>query len=181
MPETTAPTSAVPEFVDLVCADLALLHAEFEAIVAANFLTPPPIDRLPRGESGPPMRVPAGLAWLGVNYRDAGDTAHAINAAHRQRSPPVLTSPFAMQFRADHDRDRTAERQVMLSIRLRRLPAVLCNGYGGQQPGASRLAMMPVACQQVCGSAYGMGWIVLIVQHVLGCPTAVPPSLRDHD
>ena len=111
MPETTAPTSAAPEFVDVVCADLALLHAEFEAIMAANFLTPPPADRLPHGESGPPMRVPAGLAWLGANYRDAGNTAHAINAVRRQRSPPVLTLPFAVQ--SERTVTGRAERQVM--------------------------------------------------------------------
>ncbi len=88
MPETTRPTSAAPEFMELICADPALLDAEFEAIVAANFPPPPPGDRLPSRESGAPTRVPASLARPGVDYPDAGDTAHAISTPRRQRSPP---------------------------------------------------------------------------------------------
>lgn len=78
MPETTRPTPAAPEFVELVCADPVLLHAEFEAIVAANFPTPPSGERPPRVESGAPTRRPVGLARPGVNYRDAGGTAHLV-------------------------------------------------------------------------------------------------------
>lgn len=92
MPETTRPISAAPEFVELVCADPALLHAEFEAIVAANFPTPPPGDRLPRGESGAPTRVPVGPARPSVDHRGAGDTAYATSSLRRQRSPPPLTT-----------------------------------------------------------------------------------------
>ena len=95
MPEMTTPTSAAGEFVDLICADVALLHAEFEAIMAANFPPPPPVDRLSLSKSGPPMRVPADLAWPHMKYWDAGETTHAINVVHRQRSPPALTSPLA--------------------------------------------------------------------------------------
>ena len=90
MTEIAAPTSALPEFVDLVCADSALLHAEFEAIVAANFPTPPPADGLRRGGSGPPMRIPAGLTWPGVMYRNARDIAYGIKGMRRERSPPAL-------------------------------------------------------------------------------------------
>jgi hypothetical protein len=92
MPETTRPTSAAPEFVELVCADQALLDAEFEAIVAANFPSSPPGGRLPRGESGAPTRVPVGLTRPGVDHRSAGATAHATNSPRRQRSPPHLTT-----------------------------------------------------------------------------------------
>ena len=93
MPETTRPTSAAAEFAELVCADPVLLHAEFEAIVAANFPTPPLGERPPRGESGAPTRVPAGLARPGVDYLDVGGTAHAMSTLRRQRSPPPLTIP----------------------------------------------------------------------------------------
>jgi hypothetical protein len=93
MPVTTRPTSAAREFVELVCVDPVLLHAEFDAIVAANFPTPPPGERPPRGESGAPTKVPVGLARPGVDYRDAGSTAHAMSTPRRQRSPPPLTIP----------------------------------------------------------------------------------------
>ena len=93
MPETTRPTSAAREFVELVCADPVLLHAEFETIVAANFPTPPPGERPPRGESGAPTRGPVGHARPGVYYRDAGGSAHAMTTPRRQRSPPPLTIP----------------------------------------------------------------------------------------
>jgi hypothetical protein len=93
MPEATRSTSAAPEFVELVCADLVLLHAEFEAIVAANFPTPPPGERPPRGESGAPTRFPAGLARPDVDYRDGGGTTYVMSTPRRQRSPPPLTIP----------------------------------------------------------------------------------------
>ena len=101
MPEMTAPALAAPEFVDLVCADSALLHAEFEAIVAANFPTPPPVDRPPRGEFDPPVRVPARLAWPDVDYRDNGNAAHTINPVCRQRSPPGTGVALRSHFRVD--------------------------------------------------------------------------------
>ena len=93
MPETTRPTSSASKFVDLVCADPVLLQAEFEAIVAANFPTPPPGERPPRGESGAPTRGPVGLARPGVDYRDSGGAAHVMSTPRRQRSPPPLTIP----------------------------------------------------------------------------------------
>jgi hypothetical protein len=96
MPKMTAPTSAAPEFVDLVCADSAFVQAEFEAIVAANFPAPPPGDQSPRGGSGPPMEVPASQAWPRVHHHDAGSPAHAIKALRRQRSPPAPTVPFTV-------------------------------------------------------------------------------------
>ena len=93
MPETTRPTSVAPEFVELICADPDLLKAEFEAIVAANFPTPPPGARLPHGESGAPLRGPAGLMRPVVDHRDAPDTPHRMSTPRRQRSPPPLTIP----------------------------------------------------------------------------------------
>jgi hypothetical protein len=88
MPEMTRPTSAGRELADLICADPALLQAEFESIVAANFPTPPPGDRLPPGASGAPRRVPVDPARPGVAPRDAGVTPRAISTLRRQRSPP---------------------------------------------------------------------------------------------
>jgi hypothetical protein len=90
MPEMTRPTSAAPEFVEIVCADREMLDAEFKAIVAANFSTPPPGARLLPGESSAPARVPGGSARTGVDCRDAIEHAYVINAPRRQRSPPAL-------------------------------------------------------------------------------------------
>lgn len=92
MPETTRPTPAAPEFVELVCADPVLLHAEFEAIVAANFPTPPSGERPPRVESGAPTRRPVGLARPGVNYRDAGGTAHLCGETRDRASGPICAA-----------------------------------------------------------------------------------------
>ena len=89
MPEMTAPTSAAPEFADLICADCALLQAEFEAIVAANFRTRPPGDQRRCGGVTPLMGVPAGQTRSGRQHHDAGNPAHAIKTLRRQRSPPA--------------------------------------------------------------------------------------------
>jgi hypothetical protein len=109
MPETTPPTSAAPEFVDLVCADLALLHAEFDAIVAANFPSPPPDDRLPHGETSPPIRAPAGLTGPGVNYRGSGKAGRAMTSLRRERSPPARKFASAARMRVNcHRTERRA-------------------------------------------------------------------------
>ncbi|SRR5581483_8814934 len=89
MPDMTPPTSAAPEFVDLVCADQALLHAEFEAIVAANFTPSPPGDRLPGGGSGAFKKVPTSFGWPVVINRATRNPRRAISTLRRQRSPPV--------------------------------------------------------------------------------------------
>jgi hypothetical protein len=94
MLDMTSPTSAAPEFVDLVCADLALLHAEFEAIVAANFTPAPPDNRLPGGESGAFKKVPTPFGQSVVNYRATRNARYALSALRRQRSPPSPALPW---------------------------------------------------------------------------------------
>ena len=88
MPKMTAPTSAAPEFVDLVYADRAWLQAEFEAIVAANFPNSPPGDRSRYGGSAPAIGIPARRSWTGVHHHDPESLTGAIEGLRRQRSPP---------------------------------------------------------------------------------------------
>jgi hypothetical protein len=87
MPETTRHAAVSSEFAELVCADPAWVHIEFEAIVAANFDCVPPSPARPRpGSSGPPASsraVPTTVA----SGRDPGVVLAAGSWA-RQRSPP---------------------------------------------------------------------------------------------
>lgn len=88
------PTGTLDEqFVELVCSDNELLRAEFEAIVAAEWPTPPPpCPPLRR----PALRPPAPSAhWL------EGDSTHlasrprrpGVGGWARQRSPPQRAAP----------------------------------------------------------------------------------------
>jgi hypothetical protein len=88
MPGMTPPTTAAPEFMELVCADQDLLLAEFEAIVAANFPPSPPGDQLVGGKSGA-FKIPDSFGWPGVNDRATRNSGYAISSLRRQRSPPV--------------------------------------------------------------------------------------------
>lgn len=77
----------VPVFVDVVAADLDWVRAEFDEIVAANFLEPiPPLRRHPRKHPrhpAPPTRMPVPTG------RESGDLARtARRASARERSPP---------------------------------------------------------------------------------------------
>jgi len=102
MADMTPPTSAAPEFVDLICADQALLHAEFEAIVAANFTPSPPGDRLPGGESNAFNNVPIGFGWSRASNRAPSISRHALSTLYRQRSPPAPALP--VEFNSDWTR-----------------------------------------------------------------------------
>jgi hypothetical protein len=79
------------EFFALVCSDEELLRAEFEAIVAAAWSSPPPPDPTPgrRAEPPPGRAVPSPPPASGPvrpnlvpGVRDGGD---------RTRSPPTIT------------------------------------------------------------------------------------------
>ena len=88
MPDMTPPTAA-PEFMELICADQALLLAEFEAIVAANFTPSPPGGQLVGGESGASKKTPASFGWPHANDRATSNSGYATSSLRRQRSPPV--------------------------------------------------------------------------------------------
>jgi len=86
----TGPTDTLAEqFIELVCADEDLLQAEFEAIIAAEWPTPPPArPPLRRPAGGPPVR-PAGHWRQGRLERLASRPRHpGIGGWARQRSPP---------------------------------------------------------------------------------------------
>ncbi|GAB2864288.1 hypothetical protein [Lentzea nigeriaca] len=81
----------VPVFADVVAADLDWVRAEFDAIVAANFLessSAPPLRRHPRHPRKHP-RHPAPIPTATPSGRESGDlagTARRVGA--RERSPP---------------------------------------------------------------------------------------------
>jgi len=87
MPDTTRDADVTTAFAELVCADPAWLHAEFEAIVSAGFGTPPSPPPAPRHRAGgnPPRPAPASRAAV-ATPRPSRLTA--APAALRQRSPP---------------------------------------------------------------------------------------------
>lgn len=80
------------EFLDLVCSDEELVQAEFEAIIAAEWPTPPspPGARPPlRRPAGRPPTSPAGHPREGTPERLASRPRHpGIGGWARQRSPP---------------------------------------------------------------------------------------------
>jgi hypothetical protein len=74
-------------FTDVVAADLDWVRAEFDEIVAANFLEPaPPLRRRPRkrpSHPAPPTRTAP------PSEQESGDLARtARRASARERSPP---------------------------------------------------------------------------------------------
>jgi hypothetical protein len=79
-------------FADLVCRDEEWLRAEFDAIVAAEWGTPPPVP--PPAPPGPDDRPGAGPAWPIGDWPEPGPRPPADLAAislagrFRQRSPP---------------------------------------------------------------------------------------------
>ncbi|GGU23365.1 hypothetical protein GCM10010178_14370 [Lentzea flava] len=76
-----------PVFADVVAADLDWVRAEFDAIVAANFLeSAPPPRRHPREH---PRHPAPPIGMTGPSGRESGDlagTARRVGA--RERSPP---------------------------------------------------------------------------------------------
>ncbi|MEV4318754.1 hypothetical protein [Actinocrispum sp. NPDC049592] len=100
MDRTSVPRPAGPEagqrgFADLVCADRLWVHAEFDAIIAANFgatagqpdipvRRPPRPARDRRGRPGHAGRTLGPPVWAGRG--DLTRTARRVGA--RERSPP---------------------------------------------------------------------------------------------
>ena len=95
MQSTTRHAPVTSEFTELVCADPGWLHAEFDAIMTADFGALPPRPPMPRpGSAGPrrPGQVPRTAARsdgvsVGVVVPAAGDL-------RRQRSPPPPDAPL---------------------------------------------------------------------------------------
>ena len=85
-PVGAGPATATGQaFVDLVCADDELMRAEFDALIAASWPTPPPVPPVPPRRSAP---WPCGLA---DGQREAArPPIHHIPDTRwrRQRAPP---------------------------------------------------------------------------------------------
>lgn len=77
------------QFLELVCSDVDLVRGEFEAIIAAEWPTPPPVRpplRRPAGGPGMPRR---GRRWSRrVGHLPSRPQDPSIGAWSRQRSPP---------------------------------------------------------------------------------------------
>ncbi|RSD17170.1 hypothetical protein [Amycolatopsis eburnea] len=86
MPDTARETAARAGFAELICADPDWVRAEFDAMVAANFRTPPPRrEPAPRPDS-------SGHRTSSRGHRDAGrrtpPTIPVPPCPRRERSPP---------------------------------------------------------------------------------------------
>jgi hypothetical protein len=94
MQSTTRHAPVTSEFTELVCADPGWLHAEFDAIMTADFGALPPRPPMPRpGSAGPrrPGQMPRTAA------RCDGVLVGVVPAAgdlRRQRSPPPPDAPL---------------------------------------------------------------------------------------
>jgi len=89
---TAAPTD--DEFIDLICQDEELLRAEFDALIAASWLTPPP----PPPPPAPPRPTPPPDRRTGpVDAEEPAPLQGSVPAArwNRQRSPPGLPADRA--------------------------------------------------------------------------------------
>jgi hypothetical protein len=88
--DRSAPTAAPPaerEFIDLVCQDEQLLRAEFDALIAASWPTPPrPVPPAPPQRPAP---LEPGRSALTADDRPT-PTRHVPDADRwrRQRGPP---------------------------------------------------------------------------------------------
>jgi hypothetical protein len=85
---TSGDTTARPvdaEFLDLICSDADLLAAEFEAIVAAEWPTPPADRPGPRAAGGHPRSAAANPVRSPVPRPQH----RGIDGWARQRSPPL--------------------------------------------------------------------------------------------
>lgn len=94
MQSATRHAPVTSEFTELVCADPGWLHAEFDAIMTADFGALPPRPPMPRpGSAGPrrPGQMPRTAA------RSDGVLVGVVPAAgdlRRQRSPPPPDAPL---------------------------------------------------------------------------------------
>lgn len=81
------------EFLELLCSDEELLRAEFEAIVAAEWPTPPMRPPRPSPAGRPPSPRPP-TWWTRRSGRLASRPRHpGIGGWARQRSPPPHRQP----------------------------------------------------------------------------------------
>jgi hypothetical protein len=85
--QAAAPSATDEAFIDLVCADDALLHAAFEAIVTEEWPVPPSPPSPPRGAGSPD---PAGWRRDRPARRGRGQARshRPVRRVGRQRSPP---------------------------------------------------------------------------------------------
>ena len=80
------------QFLDLICHDADLLAAEFDAIIAAARLSPPPAQRPTRGPTDRRPTSPADSRPI-PHGQDTicPATCAGVGERARQRSPPVRT------------------------------------------------------------------------------------------
>jgi len=76
------------QFLDLICRDADLLAAEFDAIIAAEWPTPPANGAGRRAARGYPVRRAAGRAADPIRGPVARPRHPGIGGWARQRSPP---------------------------------------------------------------------------------------------
>ena len=86
-PDRTSADQLTEEFLELVCADEELLRAEFDEIVAQQWISPPPPGEpraaSPTGGPSPQLTGPVDAAWSRPR------PCHlVIHGWRRQRSPP---------------------------------------------------------------------------------------------
>jgi hypothetical protein len=91
-PSRTAPAEATAELAELICADDDFVRAEFAAIVAAEWGTPPPSRPGPRPPA-PDRRRPTRRPVAGAEPCSPGRAGPASTPRGRQRSPPTDHGP----------------------------------------------------------------------------------------
>lgn len=87
MPETTRRTEASTGFVELICTAPTWIRAEFDAIVTANFPSPPDRGRLPRPGSAGPV-VPPTMGHTATDPTLSPSAPMPRDGRARQRFPP---------------------------------------------------------------------------------------------
>jgi hypothetical protein len=94
-PDSATATRGTNErFVELVCADEDLLRAEFDAIIAARWPSPPPAEPDHRSDTRPHPRRARHRRDANAALRPIRPRHHDISALTRQRSPrPQLPTP----------------------------------------------------------------------------------------
>jgi len=84
---STATPGTDEQFIELVCADEDLVRAEFDAIIAAEWPSPPPVQPASAGADGRPGRAERRGDIGAVLSPRAPHTG--IGGRARQRSPPA--------------------------------------------------------------------------------------------
>ncbi|HKX66270.1 MAG TPA: hypothetical protein VJN29_03510 [Intrasporangium sp.] len=95
------------QFLELVYSDEDLVQAEFEAIIAAEWPTPPPVRPPLRRPASRPPTPPEG-PWRRVQLKRAANRARhpGVGGWARQRSPPGR--PATLQHQTETTRRRHA-------------------------------------------------------------------------